>query len=169
MAEEPPPNVVPEADGAVAKPNEPLPKPPLSGLGEPKPPLPKVLPKPEPPNPPKPDAALTAKGEAPPKPPDDPNPPVPLELAPSDPKPPEVLAVVLPMAAKGDFSFLEKADSPEDANAEVEVVVCSLRSSAVWPMEAEPAIVEPDSDLDDANAAKGEALAVFAKPDVGLT
>lgn len=114
---------------------------------------------------------MAAKGDVPPKPPDDPdpNPPLPAVVAPSDPKPPDALAEEVPSAEKGDFSELEKAESPEDANAEVDVVEFSVGFSTDCPWLDGSAAVSFVGDVDEANAAKGEAVAVSAKPDVGLT
>jgi hypothetical protein len=104
---------------------------------------------------------LLAKGEAPPKPPADPKPPAPCGGDPSDPKPPEELAELLLNTENGDFSELEKAARPEDANAEVEVVGFSAACSSGCPIEVSAA--RGDFGLE--NAAKGEVVAVFAKPE----
>jgi hypothetical protein len=168
FAEEPPPNGAAEREEPVK-----LDKPPPSGLDPPKPPPPNVPPKleppkppkPEEPSPPKPDEALVAKGEALPKPPAGPNPPVACSGDASDPKPPDALVEVLLNAEKGDFSELENAERPDDANAEVEVADFSAGCSIGCPIE--PSAARGDFDLE--NAAKGEADAVFAKPELGFT
>jgi hypothetical protein len=168
FAEDTPPNVV--AEPGAAK----LDKPPPSGLGPPNPPtLPSVPPRLEPPKPPKPDEpsppkldeVLTAKGDVPPKPLDDPKPPVVCSGDASDPKPLDALAELLPNVEKGDFSKVENAERPDDANAEVEVVGFSACCSIAFPNDASAA----RGDLDLENVAKGEAVAVFAKPELGLT
>ena len=165
FAAEPPPNEAAPPDRA-AKLDKP---PPPSGLDPPNPPAsvlpvlePRSPPKPEEPRPPKPVEIWVAKGEVPPKPPADPKPPVLCSGEASDPNPPAALAELLPNTENGDFSEPEKAERPEDANAEVEVlglsVACPLRS-----LDAASA-VRGDFDLE--NAAKGEAIAVFAKAEV---
>jgi hypothetical protein len=108
---------------------------------------------------------LIAKGEPPPKPPADPNPPVLCWGDVRDPKPPDALAELLPNAEKGDFSELENAERPEDANAEDEVVAFSAGCSRGCRTEASTA----RGDLDFGNDAKGDVTAVFAKPELGLT
>ena len=144
-----------------------------SSLGPPKAPPTDVPPRfelPRPPKPeepilPKPDGGLVVKGEAPPKPPAEPKPPVLCGGDASDPKPPDALTELLPNAEKGDFSELENAERPDDANAEVEVVDVSTGRSEVCLAEASAA--KGDFDLE--NAAKGEVVAVFAKAELGLT
>jgi hypothetical protein len=107
---------------------------------------------------------LAAKGDVPPKPPDDPKPPVVCSGGASDPKPPDALAELPLNVEKGDFSKVENAERPDDANAEVEVAGGSACCSVGFPNDASAA-----RDLDLENVAKGEAVAVFAKPELGLT
>lgn len=106
-----------------------------------------------------------AKGEAPPKPPADPKPPVLCCGDVSDPKPPDALAELLPNDKKGDFSELENAERPEDANADDEVVDFSTSCSRGCRTGASAA----RGDLDLENDAKGDVTAVFAKPKLPLT
>lgn len=111
---------------------------------------------------------MAAKGDAPPKPVTEPKPPAALVVAASDPKPPEAFAEELPNAEKGERSELEKADIPEEAKADVEVMVVSV----VVPIESSVEVLSPvelNDGLEDAKAAKGEAVAVLAKPDFGIT
>ena len=121
-------------------------------------------PKPEEPSPPNPDDALVAKGEVPPKPPADPKPAVLCSGDPSVPNPPDALAELALKAENGDLSEPEKAERPEDANAEVEVVAFSMDRSGRFPSD----LSAEKGDFDLENAAKGEAVAVFAKPELGL-
>lgn len=163
-----PPNGATECE-ALAK----LDKPPPSGLGPPKPPPPKALPSLEPPNPPKPeepsppnpDEALVAKGEGPPKPAADPNAPVLGGGGANDPKALDALAGLLPSAEKGDFSELAKVERPDDANADVEVGDCP----ADWSRGCAVGASGTREDFDVENAANGEVVAVFAKPELGFT
>ena len=106
-----------------------------------------------------------AKGDALPKPPAEPKPPVLRSVGPTDPKLPDALTELPLNVENGDFSEPEKAERPDDANAEVEVVGISVDCSTGFPDD------EPDArgDFDRENAAKGEADAVFAKPELSLT
>jgi len=169
FAEDTPPNVAAEPEGA-AKLDKLLP----SGWGPPNPPTPPSVPprleppkppKPDEPSPPKLDEVLAAKGDVPPKPLDEPKPPVVCSGDASDPKPPGALAKLLLNVEKGDFSKAENAERPDDANAEVEVAGFSACCSMAFPNDASAA----RGDLDPENVAKGEAVAVFAKPELGLT
>ena len=169
FAEDTPPNVVAEPEGA-AKLDKLLP----SDRGPPNPPTPPSVPPrlepPKPPNPdepspPKPDDALAAKGDVPPKPLEDPKPPAACSGDARDPKPPDALAELLLNVEKGDFSRVENAERPDDANAEVEVAGFSACFPITFPNDASAA----RGDLDLENVAKGEAVAVFAKPELGST
>jgi hypothetical protein len=170
FAEDAPPNVVAEPGGAAKLDKLLLP----SGRGPPNPPTPPSVPPrlepPKPPNPdepspPKPDDVLAAKGDVAPKPPEDPKPPGVCSADASDPKPPDTLAELLLNVEKGDFSRVENAERPDDAKAEVEVAGFSACFSMAFPNDASAA----RGDLDLENVAKGEAAAVFAKPELGST
>jgi hypothetical protein len=136
-----------KALGAPLEPaNEEIPLP--KGLGAPKelpPPNPVFAPKPPPE--PKPVAGLLAKAEPLPK--VDEPPPKP-ELVP--PAKPPLLLVAEAEAPNGDFSEDAKADKPEEAKAEVDVVVVVLEDGF-------------SGDFGDLKLPKGEAADVFANPD----
>jgi hypothetical protein len=118
-----------------------------------------TLPNPLPPSPPKPDAALVAKSDAPPKPDDEPK--APLGFGPNDPNPdPDPGTAELLKVPKGDFDELAKAESPDEANAEEDVCCFSFVVSS----ESDTGFAG-DGDLGDASAPNGETVEVLAKPE----
>ena len=68
-----------------------------------------------------------------------------------------------PKAPKGDFSELAKADRPEEANAEDEVVLASEDPAGAG---ASGAAAVAGGCFGEVRAPKGEIVAVFANPDV---
>lgn len=126
---------------------------------EPPNPDPNALPNPLPPRLPKPDAAFAAKGETAPKPEDVPKPV--LDLGPNDPKPDPVAGLEdVPRFPKGDLEELAKAESPEDANADVEV--CCFSGAAASGSDVCCKIV---GDFNVAKLPKGDTAEVLANPE----
>jgi hypothetical protein len=115
------------------------------------------------PSPPKPDAGMApvANGDGPPTPPAELKPP--LDAAPRDPNP-DVDPDEAPKVPNGDLSPLAKADKPDEAKAELEVIGLSFSfADGVVPA----AEANRDGDFADTRAPKGEMVDVFTNPDVG--
>jgi hypothetical protein len=111
---------------------------------------------------PKPDAALAAKGDASPKPEDDPKPP--LGLGPKDPNPdPDPGPEELPRFPNGDFDELAKAERPDDANAEDDVWSLSLAAAS-----GSGVFFAIEGDFGD-RFPKGDIADVLANPEVFST